>query len=258
MKNQQLLISIYKKVRLTYMFMLLMLMTSFSQSIAQQNLLTQEQKADSSLAKAIRIYDNTIGRNSFLFTGRVYVDKYNGIRGHQYFGEDYWEQGDIIYEGQKFDSIFLMYDIYNDQVILEHFNSNGAISPIKLYNPKINSFNLQGHHFVRLQEDTVFGLKEGFYDELFAGEKMTVYVMREKQISKANQTNDLHEIFIERHKYYIKKDDQYFRIRGRKDIAKVMKDHKREIKRYLRRNILSFRREPDRTILAAAQLYETL
>jgi hypothetical protein len=258
MIDQQLSTTVNINVILKYPFLLLMLITSFSQSFSQQSVLSQEQIADSSLAKAIRIYDNTIGRNSFLYTGRVYVDKYQGIRGHQYFGEDYWEQGEITYEGQKFDSIFLMYDIYNDQVILEHFNSGGAISPIKLYNPKINSFNLQGHHFIRLQEDTVFGLKEGFYDELFDGEKTTVYVMREKQISKANQTNDLHEIFIEKHKYYIKKDDQYFRIRGRKDIAKVMKDHKREIKRYLRRNILSFRREPDRTILTAAQLYETL
>ena len=203
MKNGQLSTTAKNHKTLKYLFLWLILTITTPRLMSQSVVLPPEQKADSALAKAIRIYDRTIGRNSFLFTGRVYVDKFSGIRGHQYFGEDYWEKGEITYEGQKFDSIFLMYDIYNDQIILEHFNSSGSISPIKLYNPNVNSFYLQGHRFIRLGEDSISGLKEGFYDELYLGKNLSIYVQRQKQIAKVDQTNDLHEIFIDKNKYFI-------------------------------------------------------
>ncbi len=225
---------------------------------AQPQELTISQKADSALVKAIGLYDHTIGRNSFLYTGRVYYDDYGGIRGHQFFMEDYWSQGEIVYDGQHFDSVFLMYDIYNDQLLLEHFNSGGILSPIMLYNPKVSSFSIQDHFFIRIEEDTVTGMRESFYDELYTNDHLGIYALRRKQVSKSNRINDFYEEFIERDRFYLKKGDVYHRIRRKKDILNVLSDHKKELRKYLRSNLFLFRKNPENTLVAVAQYYESL
>jgi len=227
-------------------------------STAQPHELTIDQKADSALVKAIGLYDHTIGRNSFLYTGRVYYDDYGGIRGHQFFMEDYWSEGEIVYDGQRFDSVFLMYDIYNDQLLLEHFNSGGMLSPIMLHNPKVGSFSIQGHFFIRIKEDTVTGMRESFYDELYTNDHLGIYVLRRKQVSKSNRINDFYEEFIERDRFYMKKGEVYHRIRRKKDILNILSERKKELRKYLRANLFLFRKNPENTLVAVAQYYESL
>lgn len=215
-------------------------------------------RMSAALEKAIWSYDQKIGRNSFLFTGRVYAADYGSVRNHQFFEDDYWEEGTIFYEGQQFDSIYMMFDIYNNEILLEHFNSDGYLAPITLDKSKVSSFEIMGHTFIRLEEDTVSGLNAGFYDKLHTGDQLGVYVLRKKEISKSNTMNNLYEEFIDNNKYFLKKDGVYHRIRRRKDIWNVLREQKKPLRRYLRKNVLLFNQEPERTLVTAVNYYESL
>lgn len=258
MKHQYRVNTDYTCVFLKYLMVLCIIFSVSFNLTAQTIELTNTQKADSSLEVAINVYDNTIGRNSFLYTGRVYHDDKLSIQGHQYFGDDYWEVGEIVYDGQHFDSVYLMYDIYNNLVLLEHFTSDGLLAPIKLYNPKISSFKVQGHSFLKFEKDTINDLKEGFYDHLFIGNQLEVYVLRKKEITKSNEINTVAEVYTEKNKYYIKKDDVYFLIRKKGDIHKVLPDRKKEIKNFAKRNMLYYRQNPENTLLSIVKYYESL
>jgi len=247
-----------KSVHSKRILMLLLCFIGFTDAMAQGDALSINQKVDSSLLEAIHMYDRTIGRNSFLYTGKVYVDQYSGVKGHQFFNEEYWEQSEIVYDGHHFDSVYLMYDIYNNEVLLEHFSSEGVLAPIKLYNPKISSFNIQGHTFVMLEQDSLNRIKEGFYDQLFLGDHIGVYVLRRKEIYKSTGTNIITENFIAKHKYYIKKNGIFYPVRSKGTIAKALLDRKKEIKRYLNANRLYYKEDPERTLMMAAKYYESL
>lgn len=248
----------YSFILLRYLMVIFLSAIFTSELAAQSGTLSRSQKADSALVKAINIYDREIGRNSFLYTGRVYDDKYGSIKGHQYFAEDYWDQSEIVYDGQFFDSVYLMYDIYNDLLLLEHFNSNGLLSPIKLYNPKISSFTIQGFRFVMLEKDTISGKPKGFYNELFQGERIALYALRKKEITTSNDINSIQEIFTEKDKFYFQLDEVFYPIRRKGTILKVLADKKKEIKSFMRSNLLYYRKNPEKVLVEVAQFYESL
>jgi hypothetical protein len=240
----------------TYLVLWLCITTSIS-AVAQSDS-AKALRMNAALEKAIWNYDQKIGRNSFLFTGRVYAADYGSVRNHQFFEEDYWEEGTIVYEEQQFDSIYMMFDIYNNEILLEHFNSDGYLAPIMLDKSKVSSFEIMGHLFVKLEKDTVSGLNAGFYDKLHTGNQLEVYVLRKKEISKSNTMNNLYEEFIENNKYYLKKDGIFHRIRRRKDIWNSLREQKKPLRRYLRKNALLFNQEPEITLVTAVTYYENL
>jgi hypothetical protein len=55
-----------------------------------------------------------------------------------------------------------------------------------------------------------------------------------------------------------KKDNVYYRIRRRKDILQVLEDRKKELKKYIKANLLLFRKEPEKTLVSIAKYYQNL
>lgn len=225
---------------------------------AQQGLLSKTQLADSSLVKAYKTYDLAIARNSFLFTGRNYNNKYKSIQGHQFFIEDYWEVGDICYKGQQFDSVYLLYEIFNDQVLVESFTTKGSMAPLKLHATDVSKFNLFGHTFVRLESDSTGGIVSGYYDVLFEGDSVTLYAKREKEIVKSNDISTVAETFIQKDKYFILKGGQYHQVKKKGSFLKVLGDRKKELKRFARTNMLTFSQNRERSLIAMTKYYDSL
>ncbi len=245
----------FLKCMLCSLMLLVLAFNAQSQQIAS---LSREQKADSSFSKAVKIYDREIGRNSFLFTGKVYFDKYNAVKEHPFFIDDYWELGSLVFEGQPFDSVYLMYEIYGDLLLGEYFNSQGALAPIKLHSESISSFSLFGHKFVRLEPDTLENIKEGFYDVLFDGNQTKLYSFRRKEIVKANEINSVAETFVEKDKYYIHKDGHYYQVRKKHSVLKVLEDRKKELKKFMRSNMLYFNQNPEAILVEVVRYYDSL
>ncbi len=184
--------------------------------------------------------------------------KYGTIQNHPYFLDDYWEEGQIVYDGQAFDSVYMMYEIYSDLVLVESFSSKGALSVIKLHSPLISSFKLLGHTFIRLQTDSLQNIQEGFYDLLYDGEKLQLYSRRIKMIVKDDAVNSVAETFTQKDKFYLKKDGQYFQVKKKKSVLKVLHDRKKELKAFARSNQLFFSSDQERSIMALAEYYDNL
>jgi hypothetical protein len=257
MKNHktttQNVLGLLKKILGIFLFL-----SSLPSAQAQQELLSKTQLADSSLAKAFKTYDLAIARNSFLFTGRNYNNKYKSIQGHQFFIEDYWEEGDICYKGQQFDSVYLLYEIFSDVVLVESFTMKGSMAPLKLHAPDVSRFNLFGHTFVRLESDSTGGIVSGFYDLLFDGDSVTLYAKREKEIVKSNDISTVAETFIQKDKYFIMKGGKYHQVRKKGSFFKVLGDRKKELKRFARTNMLTFSQNRERSLIAMTKYYDSL
>ena len=247
-------LSIFSSIAVILVFGLLIYSPAGAQQIDSQ----QDEIYQKSFARAVSIYDASIGKNSMLFSGRSYYNKHAGLKGHQYFKDDYWERGSIIYEGQVFDSIFIKYDIYSDLLLIEHFNINGYPSPIQLYRPKVRSFTLMKYYFIWLEKDTISNLRAGFYNQMYKSHDLEVLIKRRKEIVNANEINSIREEFAVKDRYYIKKDQMIYRVRKMSSIVKVLEDRKKEVKSFIKKNQYRFRENPDIQLVEVVKYYDSL
>lgn len=229
-----------------------------SSAYAQQSGGQRDSITIKALARAVSIYDAQISKNSLVNNGRAYYDRYNSLRGHQFFYDDYWEQGSLIYEGHTFNDIFLKYDIFRDLLLIEHFNSSGHLSPIQLYSPEVSSFKLMGYYFIWIDKDTISGLKEGFYNQMYKSEDSEVLVKRRKEIAQANDINSIREEFIIKDRYYIRKNDIFHKVKKKGSVIKLLADRKKEIKRFIKKNRFRFKNNPDQQLVEVVKYYDSL
>lgn len=225
---------------------------------AQQTKDPIDERIQNAFVNTIAIYDSEIGSNSMVNTGNSYFDSFTGIKGHQYFLNDYWEEGSVVYEGHFFDSIYLKYDINQDQLLIEHFNSDGYLSPIQLYRSKVSSFELMGYSFIWLKKDTISNLRTGYYNHVYKSRDLEILIKRKKLIVSTNEIGAIGEKFIESDKYYIKKDNLYYQVKKKNSIIKVFSDRKKEIKNFIKRNNFRFKINPDNQLVEVVAYYDSL
>lgn len=229
-----------------------------SNTYGQQIEDSQDEIVQKALLKAISIYDARIGKNSMINTGSSYYGPYNGIKGHQFFNDDYWEQGSLIYEEHAFDGIFLKYDIYRDLLLIEFFNSDGRLSPIQLYSPKVSSFELMGYYFIWIDKDTIYNLKAGFYNQMYKSKDLEVLIKRRKEIVKLSEINNINEKFTIKDRFYIKKNENYYKVKNKSSIVKVLADRKKEIKGFIKKKQFRFKSNQDQQLVEVVKYYESL
>jgi len=210
------------------------------------------------LSKAVYEYDNYFGKNLSLYTGKQYNDKFSQIGDHQFFMDDYWEQGSVVFDEQFYDSVYLKYDIFNDELLVEYFSDNGLAMTLMLQKTKVNGFSLQGHTFIRLQADSAATIKTGFYDQLFIGTNVSAYARRQKEIVRTSGSNTLHDDFVQKDKYFLQKNGIYYTVKKRSSVVRVLADHKKAVKQFIKSNNLYFQTERDRDITVVARYYESL
>lgn len=238
-------------------FLLLLISVYYAAGFAcaQDSKVEQSQKA---LAHSISIYDKALGRNTMVYTGRSYFDTDAGVKGHQFFGEDYWEYGKVTYNENTYDSTYLKYDIQSDLLLIENFNADGFLSPIILYSERVSSFYVMGQYFVRVEKDTISNLKEGFYNLIYSSDSIKVLAKRKKEVIKSNEINSLGEEFLQKDKYYIKLENYYHQVRKKKSILKVFADHKKEVKVFIKSRDFTFKQNPDFELVEVVKYYNTL
>lgn len=211
------------------------------------------------LANAVNQYKTAIGRNSRIFTGSYYYDKNLGmIEGHPFFLNNYWNEGSIIYEGQQFDSISIRYDIYRDLLLVRYIDKNGYAVPIQLHPLKVKKFMAMGHHFLHIEGDTLSGIKTGFFDLLYDGEKAKVLAKRRKEVSRTQNFNDLVRGYFVNDKFYIKKDQNYYEVKGKKSLLELLSDKKNEIKAFLKENRAMFKKDHERQLVESVEYYNSM
>lgn len=226
--------------------------------VAQSIENNQANQVTGALAKAIRLYDREMDVNTMLYTGISYYDPHSTIRGHQFFGDDYWEQGSINYNGQHYDSIYLKYDVFKDQLLVENFNSSGFLSPIILDRSKVHSFTLKGHHFIKIEADTTSILRTGYYDLLYQGDELQFIVRRRKEIVDSNEISSVRQEFAVKDRFYIKKDEAYHRFRKKSSLLKMLKDHKKELKAFIKGSAILSTMQPDVLFTEIIQYYDSI
>lgn len=238
----------------------------FSLLLFASNSFGQMAPADSisrqnSIDRTVSDFYLAIGQQSRLYNGHEYVPYDPHIKGNALYPPDAqtWATGEVTYDGIIYKSVPLKYDIYKDVLIALLYNH---FSSYMLVNEKVHDFGFSGHHFVRINADSLVndksGITTGFYDRLYGG-KTEVLAKRSKSIQHSTDiTIILETYFIEKDDYYVKKGNTYYNVGSKSSFLKVFKDKKAALQQYMRDNHINFSENREVAMAALASYYDQI
>jgi len=225
--------------------------------MAQMQGYTQQISTDTaflaqSKKKIVAVYATSIQHQSRLYNGSDYVIYLSRDEEHPYFNADDWTIGSVIYWGELYENVPLMYDLSSDQIVTEHNRGN----PIKLLREKVDGFTIFDHTFVRIKDDQN-KISEGFYDRLYNGSSK-VYAKHTKTYRDDIISKEIIPSFDENTKFYLVKNGAFNTVKSKGSVLQVLDDRKQEIKAFIRKNRIRFKVNRAEAIVRTTEFYDSL
>jgi hypothetical protein len=214
------------------------------------------QTKKATVTNAIDLYYVFIGEGSHLYNGSEYESPVYTQDLHPFFKAMAFSSADIFYDGTLYHDVPAMYDIIKDELIVNRYKQNMRIV---LSGEKIQYFSLRGHFFVRLIQDSVNEalVKTGFYERLYGG-KVNAYAKRQKKAEEKIVDNNPVVKIEEADHYMVERNGIFFPVRNQKTLLAAFRDKKKDLRKYLRKNAISFHKNRENTIIAATKYYDQL
>lgn len=203
--------------------------------------------------RTLILYEDAIQDQSRLYNGNDYLIYFSKEEEHPYFGSDDWTDGSIVYWGELYENVPLLYDISSDQIVIEHVRGN----PLRLHPEKVQQFTITDHTFVRLLRDDKNKIPDGFYDRLYE-KNLKVYAKYSKTYRETLQAPKIISEFDASVRYYLVQDGNFHVVKSKRSVLQVLADRKSELKNFLRKNKISFQNDREKAIVRLAEYYDTL
>jgi hypothetical protein len=232
-------------VRICLLFLLLLPVSGFAQKADHDN----------RYKDLFREYRRSVGTGAAIYNGPEYSGADPTIAGNAFFQDRSYYYGSVEYLEYMYDSLVIAYDVFLDELVLAYPRKDEffAIIPIK---SRINRIYLAGHVFIHHRDEEP-GLNEtGFYDLLYDGEHRIV-AKRRKKVVPFREGAYLYR-YESNDSYYIFKDGSYHAIRGRKGLLNLFKDHKKDLKQFIRNTGLNFDSQTDQLLYSVGPYLDSL
>ncbi|WP_347925658.1 hypothetical protein [Pontimicrobium sp. SW4] len=147
---------------------------------------------------------------------------------HKYYTSPYFVEGNINYLNQDYYNVLMMYNIFEDNVIVK-FNEGKRTSIIQLLSNEVKSFRLHNTHFERLKLKG----ESGFFELIDVYSAFKLYRKHSKYtIAKTNTRSNTvrHEFVKANDVFVIEYGTNYSTIETKKDLYDLFPNIKSKIK----------------------------
>jgi len=227
--------------------------------ISIPSLTLQAQSVDSSsgqnVSKIVDVYYQSLGEQSPLYNGSQYIEYPFIIQdGHPFFGSNGFVNTTIYFDGLKFYDVPTLYDIVRDQVVILDYHKTYKIN---LPADKIERFELPGHTFIRLVQDSSNEIKTGFYEQLYTG-TIALFAKREKKILQQYSNLEINNVVYSKNFYYIRKGNVFYPVNNKKSLLNILRPKQTAVQQYLKKNKVKFKKDREKASLMAVAYYDQL
>lgn len=207
---------------------------------------------------ALSVYHTYMTPETHLFRGDEYVVYVQLLKeGYPYFGENSRRKGSVYYDGIFYKDVYLYLDLVSGQVIM---NDVFNVFKIALITNLVDSFSIEDHFFIRLRDSlNPSQPRNGFYEELYKGH--ILLLKREKKTIEEDLYSSDHALrFIKGadSSYYLKTGNVYHAVNNSRSLLNVLKDHKKDVKIFIRTHHLSMRKDRENTLIKVTAWYDSL
>jgi hypothetical protein len=229
----------------------------FPPGIKAQSRLTNNDSLVESTAyeNAVSIYHAYLIPEPGLYRGKRYIEyAFQLAEGHPYFGDGKSHVGSAVYDGILYEDLNIWYDMVRDQVIIP--SPFGAYK-VFLINSKVDRFTIEDHQFIRLKDSlNPTAPRNGFYEQLYKGQ-ISLLKKNRKYVREDLELTGVRQYIDSSLSYYIKKGDIYYSVPNKKALSHALKEKNKELRKFIRQNNLSFRRDLENTLIKVAAWYDT-
>jgi len=201
------------------------------------------------------LHDSIFDYRKDLVNGKVYYTAGNKFV-HPFYGDNSWKPATIYSTVAEYKADLVKYDIYLDYLVML-YNKDSLSYPICLNREFVKEFMIYGHRFKYLDdfEGSVDKLVKGYYEvEDYAKSRLLIRHMKTKDFDNSS----LSETYSDRVYYFVNMNGKYLRLVGRKSLVKILNDHSKEIKVYMKNNNLRFSRNNYEQAGKVLKFYDTL
>jgi hypothetical protein len=115
---------------------------------------------------------------------------------------------------------------------------------------------------VRVEADSInnnsSNITTGFYDQLYSG-KIEALARRAKDIQNSSSGTTAPETYFSAtNKYYFRIGSTYYKVSSKNSVLNVLKDRKKELQQYIRKNNIRFSNDPEGAMAKIASYYDHL
>lgn len=188
------------------------------------------------------------------FDYRGYPHKYFS-EGHQFFGGDNFIVGNVVYEGITYRNVPILYDLVNDELVIEHFDK---VSRINLIKSKVQEFSFGNHTFIKVEaEQSANHSFSKYYEKLYSG-SVTLLADRQKKITESISGGKITHTTYQVDRYFTYKAGKLHSIKNQGSLLEILEDRKPEIQKYLKSNQLKFKKDPETVMVKIAAYYDEI
>ena len=202
------------------------------------------------------IYTSRLESKAGLYNGKMYhQDLKLDQGGHTLFKDNQYTEGTIIYNGQTYRSVGLMYDLVHDQLVLSVDRAGGVIVPPEY----ADSFSLHGHRFIniRLDRSSRNEITPGYYDLLYDG-TISLLAKRTKKITETTNQHKVVRTVSQQNRYYLLKNDAYIPINNKKNLLTQLDETHQENQLFINRNRLNFRKDKEKAMIELLKFHDSI
>jgi hypothetical protein len=193
--------------------------------------------------------------NQILYNGKVWRNLYNNIKGDQFLFSGEYLNGSLTINGKSYKNLSINYDIYNDEIITPTNHS----SILQMNKEMVDSFTLvfgaKTYSFKNITEDSLGGIK-GYVNVLYTGES-ALYIKYKKEI-QVLAVDDKYDLFYRTYKIYFLKHGIVYQINNKKDLFKLMVEHKTQIKDFIKKNKLKVTSKVPESFVPLLRYYDSI
>ena len=207
---------------------------------------------------SIAAYYNSTGDQSRLYNGTQYPGyPFTFKEGIPFFYSDKPDMGSIVYDGLLYENVLLQYDELGGMVVMQD-----RAHHILFRNELVSQFSIFNNTFIRIVKDSASRVlyETGYYNLLYHGKTIQVLGKEVKKVREQIQSSaeGIWRLIDTKNYFYIRKDNNYYEVEGKKGLLRVYADHKKELQQFIKSNKLSFRKNPEDMLVKASEYYDRL
>ena len=231
---------------------------SSTRPFAQSTAVDSSRRA-AAIHSTAREYQRFISTAAPLYSGPQYVEYYQQINeGHPFFLNIDFNTGSVRYDNILYEKVPLKYDIIQNKIVLLNASGVFRLSPS---NDRIDYFTILNHTFIKIEKDSSRPSlpKSGFYEVLFGDQHLVLLRKETKSLQEDLNLWVTPRRYVESAiHFYIQKGNTYYAINRKTQVLDLFKDRKAELRQFIRKNKLDFKRDTDNALVSIVTYYESL
>ncbi len=208
--------------------------------------------------EAINLYHRFLQPETGLYNGTEYIDyAYLINEGSPYFMSAQLTAGSVVYHNILYLDVPMQYDIVKGEVVISDQLHQHKIS---LQSEQVSGFTILGNSFVRLTKDSSAQsfINTGFYQVLYKGRSRLLKKQTKTVQENLSVISGLEQYLNESQNFYLEKNHTYYVVNNKTSLLDAMRDKKKEMQHFIKKNKLRFKKNKDAALLSAVQHYDEL